>query len=61
MSEVVDEGTTGILVGNVDEAVAAVCQVIHIDRSSCRAHARQRFSAERMVSDYLDVYSEITR
>jgi len=59
MPEVVDEGVTGFLVGTVAEAVAAVANLTTIDRAGCRTRARQRFDAERMVTDYLRVYHGI--
>jgi glycosyltransferase involved in cell wall biosynthesis len=59
MPEVVDEGVTGCLVVDVDEAVAAVETVTEIDRSACAARARSRFSADRMVDDYLAIYRKI--
>ena len=59
MPEVVDEGVTGRLVGSVDEAVAAVERIAEIDRAACSARARQRFSADRMVDDYLAIYRKI--
>lgn len=61
MPEVVDEGVTGRLVSSVGEAVAAVEDIGAIDRGACRARATQRFSAERMVADYLRIYREIGR
>jgi glycosyltransferase involved in cell wall biosynthesis len=61
MPEVVDEGVTGRLVGDVDEAVAAVAGIGAIDRSGCAARARARFSADRMVEDYLAIYRKIVR
>jgi glycosyltransferase involved in cell wall biosynthesis len=61
MPEVVDEGVTGRLVNTVSEAAAAVDAIGTIDRGACRARARERFSAERMVADYLRVYAEIVR
>ncbi|GIM96639.1 glycosyltransferase family 4 protein [Paractinoplanes toevensis] len=61
MPEVVDEGVTGRLVSDVDEAVAAVSSLSGIDRSGCAARARQRFSADRMVDDYLAIYRKIVR
>lgn len=61
MAEVVDEGVTGLLVHSVEEAIAAVAQVKHIDRVECRSQARRRFSVERMVSDYLDLYATFGR
>ncbi|MEU4557080.1 glycosyltransferase family 4 protein [Actinoplanes sp. NPDC023936] len=59
MPEVVDEGVTGFLVETVDEAVAAVDRIAEIDRAACSARARQRFSAERMVEEYLAIYRKI--
>jgi glycosyltransferase involved in cell wall biosynthesis len=59
MPEVVDEGVTGRLVSNVDEAVAAVAGIAEIDRLACGARARERFSADRMVEDYLTIYRKI--
>ena len=61
MPEVVDEGVTGRLVKTVQEAAAAVDTIDTIDRGACRARARERFSAERMVADYLAIYREICR
>ena len=59
MPEVVDEGVTGRLVENVDEAVAAVTDIAEINRVVCAARARERFSADRMVADYLSIYRNI--
>jgi glycosyltransferase involved in cell wall biosynthesis len=61
MPEVVDEGVTGFLVQTVDQAVAAVARIATIDRGGCRARAEQRFSAARMVDDYLRIYRDIAR
>jgi glycosyltransferase involved in cell wall biosynthesis len=61
MPEVVDEGVTGRLVDDVDEAVAAVREIETIDRGGCRVRARDRFGADRMVDDYLRVYQKVIR
>jgi glycosyltransferase involved in cell wall biosynthesis len=61
MPEVVDEGVTGRLVDTVDQAVAAVAGIGDIDRWACRARARQRFGADRMVDDYLRIYRKLGR
>ncbi|RZU74456.1 glycosyltransferase involved in cell wall biosynthesis [Micromonospora kangleipakensis] len=61
MPEVVDEGVTGLLVQTVEQAVEAVGRVASIDRAGCRARARQRFGADRMITDYLAVYDGIGR
>lgn len=59
MPEVVDPGVTGLLAENADEAVAAVGAIGTIDRIGCARRARERFSAERMVDDYLAIYRKI--
>ncbi|WP_433826476.1 glycosyltransferase family 4 protein [Actinoplanes sp. CA-015351] len=59
MPEVVDEGVTGYVVDTVDEAVAAVGMIAAVDRAACSARARLRFSADRMVEEYLAIYRKI--
>ena len=61
MPEVVDEGVTGFVVHTVEQAVDAVTRASGLDRAGCRARARQRFGADRMVTDYLAVYDDLTR
>jgi glycosyltransferase involved in cell wall biosynthesis len=61
MPEVVDEGLTGFLVRTPEQAVAAVGRIAAIDRAGCRAQARKRFAADRMVNDYLRIYRDIIR
>ncbi|MCU7725552.1 glycosyltransferase family 4 protein [Actinoplanes sp. KI2] len=59
MPEIVDEGVTGRLVTGLDEAAAAVEGIDAIDRAGCARRARERFSADRMVDDYLAIYRNI--
>lgn len=59
MPEVVDEGRTGYVVGGLEEAVAALPLAVRLDRIRCRAVALERFSAHRMVQDYLEVYERV--
>lgn len=59
MPEVVDEGETGFLVPDVAAAARAVDKAAALDRRHCRDVAARRFSAERMVRDYLGVYAEV--
>lgn len=61
MPEVVDEGLTGFLVHTVAEAANAVGRIATVDRAGCRARAERRFSADRMVADYLDIYQKLAR
>jgi glycosyltransferase involved in cell wall biosynthesis len=55
--EIIDEGITGFVVDNLEDAVQASMRVLTLDRDACRKQFERRFSAERMTRDYLDVYS----
>jgi len=57
--EVVEDGVTGFVVDDVDGALAALDKVPSLDRARIRARCAQRFSRDRMVSDYLDVYRAV--
>jgi glycosyltransferase involved in cell wall biosynthesis len=54
--EVIDHGVSGLLVENVDEAVAAVPVAAAMDRARVRATFEDRFTIERVAADYLKVY-----
>ena len=57
--EVIDEGTTGFIVDNLEDAVSAVHRACALDRAVCRSVFEERFTASRMCSDYLDIYERI--
>jgi glycosyltransferase involved in cell wall biosynthesis len=58
--ELIDDGVTGFVVSDLEEAVQAA-QCIHtIDRRRCRDVFEQRFSSERMAANYLAIYQELT-
>jgi glycosyltransferase involved in cell wall biosynthesis len=59
MSEVVDEGVTGVTVDGLDAAVTAVEQVTALDRAVVRETAIRRFGVDRMVDEYLEVYRRV--
>jgi glycosyltransferase involved in cell wall biosynthesis len=61
MPEIVEDGVTGVLAHGVDSAVAGVTRAVELDRAACRRAAERRFSADRMVGDYLDVYERVLR
>jgi glycosyltransferase involved in cell wall biosynthesis len=61
MPEIIDPGRTGYLVDGIDEAVTAVDRIADLDRANCRTSAARRFSADRMVRDYVAVYEQILR
>lgn len=59
--EIVDDGVTGYVVENLDEAAAAVRRVHLLDRRTCRQVFEERFSARRMASDYVEAYERVRR
>lgn len=59
MPEIVRHGETGFLVDGIDAAVDAVARAGEIDRARCRAWVEERFTADRMVDDYLRVYRQV--
>jgi glycosyltransferase involved in cell wall biosynthesis len=59
MPEIVEHGATGFLAANVDDAVGMVDRVSTLERAHCRRVAEKRFSASRMVDDYIAVYRDV--
>ena len=57
--EVIRDGVTGFLAGDVAGAVCCLERVPQIDRSACRQRVAQCFSVDRMVQQYERVYSTI--
>jgi glycosyltransferase involved in cell wall biosynthesis len=57
--EVIEDGETGFLINNVDEAVQVLDRVDGIDSRKCRKRVEQYFSIETMVQAYERVYSTI--
>ena len=54
--EVMEDGVTGFIVQDVDDAAKAVNRVRNLSRSRGRDVFERRFAASRMASDYIDVY-----
>jgi glycosyltransferase involved in cell wall biosynthesis len=59
MPEIIDHGRTGFLVADPAGAAAAVNATADLDRGDIRQVAERRFSAQRMVEDYLEVYTSL--
>ncbi|MEK9209611.1 glycosyltransferase family 4 protein [Sphingomonas sp. 2378] len=59
MPELIEDGVNGLLVDNVDQAIAALDRIGEIDRAACRAVAADRFSVDRMADRYLALYRTI--
>src|SRR4029079_9733396 len=54
--EIVDEGMTGSIVDNPEEAIQALPSVLSLDRRAVRQQFEERFSASRMARDYVKLY-----
>ena len=57
--EVMEDGVTGFIVRDLDDAVKGVKRISDLSRSRCREVFERRFAAERMASDYVDVYKRL--
>lgn len=61
LSEVVADGTTGILVNDAAEMISALKKIGQIDPKQCRMHAEKNYSSQRMADSYEDFYRELLR
>jgi glycosyltransferase involved in cell wall biosynthesis len=61
LTEIVDDGVTGFLVDSVEEMADAIKRIDQIRPEDCRAAAEQRFSRDRMVRNYFDLYVAMVR
>jgi len=59
MPELIENGKSGFLVNNVDEAIEAVARIEDIDRVDCRRRVERHFTIDRMVDDYIQVYETV--
>ncbi len=57
--EVMDDGITGFIVDNVEEAIAACGRLHELDRDRVRAQFDRRFTSHRMAADYVAVYEKL--
>lgn len=57
--EVMEDGVTGFIVENVEEAIAAVARLPELDRRTIRARFDARFTSRRMAEDYLRIYRQL--
>lgn len=56
--EVIEDGVTGFIVSNEDEAVAAVARAATLNRREVRRRFDERFSATAMARRYADLYAD---
>ncbi len=57
--EVIEDGLTGFIVEDEEEAAAAVSRLHELDRGRIRARFEQRFTARRMAEDYVEIYETL--
>ena len=57
--EVMEEGVTGFIVREIEEAVEAVGRVRDLSRAACREVFEKRFTVGRMANDYGNVYERM--
>ena len=58
--EILEPGRTGFLVHDAPSMAAAIARAATLDPEVCRAAARERFSAARMIREYLALYASLT-
>lgn len=56
LPEIIDDGVTGFLVDNVQQMAEALGRVHSLSPRACRKTAERRFSAGRMIRNYLSLY-----
>src|SRR6266576_608901 len=59
VSEVVEEGRTGFIVKELEDAIKAVRRVPELSRARCREVFEKRFTSTRMARDYVKVYNRV--
>jgi hypothetical protein len=59
--EIIENGMTGFIVANEDEAVLALSRLPEISRPMVRRRFEQRFTARRMAEDYVGVYRHLVK
>ncbi len=59
VAEVMEDGVSGFVVDNVDEAVDATRRALALPRVGCRDYFERRFLARRMAQDYVAVYEAL--
>lgn len=57
--EVIEDGVTGFIVENIEDAVKAVKKTSSLNREDCRKAFEERFTASRMARNYLKIYRKM--
>lgn len=57
--EVIEEGHTGFIVEELEDAVEAVRRIPELSRKRCREAFEKRFTATRMAHDYVKIFERL--
>ncbi len=57
--EIIEPGLTGCIVKTVEEAAAALPEVLRLSRAAIRQNFERRFTVEMMASQYLAIYDRL--
>lgn len=61
LAELVEDGVTGFLVDDVEEAIHALSRLEEISGEACMRYARQHFNSVTMVQSYAGLYGRILK
>ena len=61
LPEIVENGVTGFIVDDAGGMAEAIAKIHTISSAECRKAARRRFSKQRMIRQYFDLYHRILR
>ncbi len=59
MPELIEHGINGYLVSDCEEAIGYVDRINDINRADCRQRVEDNFTVDRMVQQYIEVYSQM--
>jgi glycosyltransferase involved in cell wall biosynthesis len=61
MPEIIQDGINGFIVASIEEMAGRIKDVLNISREVCRQTVECRFTQEKMVKEYIEVYKEILK
>jgi glycosyltransferase involved in cell wall biosynthesis len=59
--EVIEDGVSGFIVSDEEQAAAAVARLPRLDRTAVRLAFERRFTSRRMATDHLRLYERLAR
>lgn len=59
VAEVMEDGVTGFVVNDIEQAAEAARRVGDLSRARCREVFEKRFTASRMANDYINMYTRL--